>query len=98
MHPRDLLYQSPHRGMEYGGGKSAVTYFGVTYRIPQSQRGTVQQLEWEQSPRELLRPVTLDDGSTIAPVDEGAIERIETLDQATGDLLVMYRIPYQMGE
>ncbi len=89
-----VFYQPSDRGMHNPTGDPAVTYYGTTYRVPASAFNTVQQLEWEQTPDELARPVTRADGAILKPDPQGIIERTDTLDPETGDLLVTYRIPY----
>lgn len=89
-----VFYQPLHHGLQNPTGCAAITYVGTTYRVPQSEHNTIRQLEWETPPGELIgENVTLDDGSVLVPDRTGIIERFETLDRDTGDLLVMYRIP-----
>jgi hypothetical protein len=88
-----LIYQPTDCGLINTAGRQ-VRYYGTTYRVPASAHNTIQQLEWERSPHEIAHPITRDDGSTLVPDPEGAIERTDTLDADTGDLLVTYRVPY----
>ncbi|MHB1157610.1 MAG: hypothetical protein ACYC26_12340 [Phycisphaerales bacterium] len=88
-----VFYQPLHHGMQNPTGSAAITYVGTTYRIPRSEHNTIRQLEWETPPNELIDDITLDDGCVLQPDRQGIIERFETLDRDTGDLLVMYRIP-----
>jgi len=90
-----VFYQPSDRGLGNPTGEPSVTYYGTTYRVPASAHNTIQQLEWEKSPREIVHPITLPDGSKLEPDPTGIIERTDTLDADTGDLLVTYRIPYQ---
>jgi hypothetical protein len=93
--PGAVYYQPLHHGLQNPTGDKAITYFGTTYRVPASAHNTIQQLEWETPPNELVQPLTLADGSQLQPDVGGIIERFETLDNETGDLLVLYRIPYR---
>jgi len=93
-----VFYQPSDRGLHNPAGHKAVRYYGTTYRVPASAHNTIQQLEWEKSPREIVHPITLRDGTVLQPDPNGVIERTDTLDTDTGDLLVTYRIPYQRDE
>jgi hypothetical protein len=93
----NVFYQSTDRGMGNINGAAPVTYYGVSYRIPRSEHNTIRQLEWELPPRELLVPVTTNDGVELTPDIDGIVERFDTLDRETGDLIVTYRVPYQRG-
>ena len=90
-----VIYQPADRGLDNRAGRKPVTYYGTTYRVPASAYNTVQQLEWERTPREIVHPITLRDGTVLEPEPNGIIERTDTLDADTGDLLVTYRVPYQ---
>jgi hypothetical protein len=90
-----VLYQSVNRGFSHPDGSEPITYFGVSFRIPRSDHATVRQLEWEVPPAELCETLHLKDGRTLEPVLDDVIERFETIDQQSGDVLVMYRIPYR---
>ena len=92
-----VFYQSVCRGLQNPAGAHAITYFGTTFRIPRSDHATIRQLEWERPPDELCQPVTLNDGTLVHPDMSGIIERLETLDQETGDVIVTYRVPYHTG-
>jgi len=92
---QSVYYQPADRGLHNPAGTKPVTYYGLTYRVPASAYNTIQQLEWERSPREVVGPVTLRDGAVLQPDPAGIIERVDTLDAATGDLLVTYRVPYR---
>ncbi len=93
-----LLYQTTDRGWTNPTGDRPVTYYGMTYRVPACARNTIQQLEWERSPAEILQTITSPDGDTLRPDPQGLVERTDTLDPETGDLLVTYRIPYIEAE
>ena len=92
-----VYYQSVQRGLQNPAGSDPITYFGVTYRIPRSEHATLRQVEWEPNPRELMDDVALADGRNAAPVDDAIVERFETYDRDTGDVLVMYRVPCRVG-
>lgn len=87
-----VFYQSTRRGLANPDGSAPVTYYGRVYRIPASQHGTIQQLEWELSPIELLN---VPDGQPLERSADDAIERLEVIDQQTGDVWVMYRVPFR---
>lgn len=88
-----VLYHPTDSGTQSLADDRPLTYVGTSYRIPASAFNTIQQLEWERPPRELLRPVTLGDGRRLEPDPSGIIERFDTVDQETGDVIVTYRIP-----
>lgn len=92
-----LIYQPTDCGLMSTPGRT-IRYYGVIYRIPASVHNTIQQLEWERSPHEIAPPITRGDGAMLVPDPEGAIERTDTLDAETGDLLVTYRVPYIEAE
>ncbi|MFP4143605.1 MAG: hypothetical protein ACLFV3_00525 [Phycisphaeraceae bacterium] len=92
-----VVYQSVNCGFANPSGHKPMTYFGKVFRIPKSEHGTVRQLEWEMSPRDLERQVRLGDGTQIGRAEEAAIERLEIYDQDSGDVWVMYRVPYDRG-
>lgn len=90
--PRDQGVQNPA-----GGG--GIRYYGTSYRIPASQQGSMHQLEWEVSPKELLAPIA--EAAAEArwvPEPDGVVERFDTIDRETGDLIVTYRIPFRAAE
>jgi len=91
--PRDQGVQNPA-----GGG--GIRYFGTSYRIPASQQGSMHQIEWEVSPNELLSSIApgLEGGGggrRWAPEPDGVVERFDTIDRETGDLIVTYRVPFR---
>ncbi len=88
-----VLYQTADRGFADPRGERGLSYVGVTYRIPRCDHDTIRQLEWERPPHELIEPICRDDGSTLLPEPDAVIERFDTVDRDTGDMLVMYRIP-----
>jgi hypothetical protein len=92
-----VFMQGVNHGLANPQGDQPVTYFGKVFRIPHSEHDTIRQLEWEMSPADLLRQVTDAAGRLLTPI-ASAIERVETYDQDTGDVWVMYRIPYAIGE
>jgi len=93
-----VYYQSIDRGLENPAGKQPVRYFGRVFKIPRSAHGNMQQLEWEPSPSELRPPLTSREGDAIESVDRGVIERFEVVDQESGDVWVMYRVPYELAD
>jgi len=90
-----LYYQPTTRGLANPDGSKPVRYFGTVYRIPRSEHGTIRQLEWETAPRELGHDLHAADGSTLTTPDKNITERFEVIDQQTGDVWVMYRVPYE---
>lgn len=88
-----VFYQNVTRGIANPDGSQPVQYFGKVFRIPRSEHDTIRQLEWEINPHELLEGVTDRDGRALMPLASSVIERLETYDRETGDVLVMYRVP-----
>jgi hypothetical protein len=88
-----VFYQPTDQGIGDPMGIAHLRYFGVTYRVPACDHNTIRQLEWERPPAELLEPLQMPDGQRYEPATEGIVERHETLDRDTGDLLVTYRVP-----
>lgn len=91
----NVFYLSVGRGITNPDGSRPVAYFGKVYRIPRSEHGTLRQLEWEMTPDDLLADMTRPDGVPIEHVPDGVVERFEIYDQDSGDVWVMYRVPYQ---
>lgn len=89
-----LYYQPATRGLANPDGARPVRYFGAVYRIPRSEHGSIRQLEWETSPAELRGDVT-DGGVPMRCVDNTVMERFEVIDPESGDVWVMYRVPYE---
>jgi hypothetical protein len=90
-----VYYQSVFRGITNPDGSRPVTYFGKVYRIPRSEHGSMRQLEWELKPEEILAGMKREDGTPIEHIEGGIIERFEIYDQESGDVWVMYRVPYE---
>lgn len=90
-----VYYQPTTRGLHNPDGEAPIRYFGKVYRIPASQHGSLQQIEWELTPGELRGDITAPDGTTHESVEPGIIERFEVIDRESGDVWVMYRIPFQ---
>ncbi len=90
---RTVFYQSTDQGMSDPMGMTALRYCGVSYRVPACDHNTIRQLEWERPPAELLEPIDLPDGRRLSPDLAAMVERTETIDRDTGDLLVTYRVP-----
>jgi len=99
MNPQGMIYyQSIDRGLENPVGQADVRYFGKVFRIPRNEHGSLRQLEWEPSPDELRHEIETCEGRPIRVLDRGMVERFEVIDQETGDVLVMYRVPYDVSE
>ena len=91
-----VFYQSIERGLSNPDGAKAVNYVGKVFRIPRSEHGTIRQLEWEPNPRDLIEGDHSDaNGQPTERVSDGIVERFEVIDQETGDVLVMYRVPHE---
>ncbi len=92
-----VYYQSTSRGQANPDGPPNVVYFGKTYRIPKRDAGDgYAQRKWEVDPAHLAKPIQLPgSGVQYAPIPGAIIERHEVLDTDTGDLLVMWRIPFR---
>ena len=94
MSPSAVLYVPVSGSVDPAAGVGVARYFGAVYRIPKSEYGTIRQLEWERPPAELLAAAPAGAGSGLRRVRTAAIERLEVCDQETGDIWVMYRVPY----
>ena len=92
-----VFYQPTTQGLSDPHGRHQLRYCGVTYRVPHCDHNTIRQLEWERPPRELLETIHLPDGTQLEPDLHSIIERLETIDRDTGDLLVTYRIPCRVA-
>lgn len=90
-----VYYQPVTRGLHNPDGVEPIRYFGKVYRIPASEHGSMRQIEWEMTPSELRGDITTADGATHASIDPAIIERFEVIDRESGDVWVMYRVPYQ---
>jgi hypothetical protein len=90
-----VFYQPAGRGIENPDGQRPVRYFGKCFRIPRSEHGSIRQIEWEPSPADLRDDVDAADGRTLKAVACGVIERFEIVDRDSGDIWVMYRVPYR---
>lgn len=97
-HQGTVYYQSTDRGLESPCGEHAIRYFGQVFRIPRSAHGTLQQLEWEPSPSELRHTIANEYDRPIRPMLRGVIERFEVVDRDSGDVWVMYRVPYRLAD
>ena len=94
-----VWYLSTVRGInKRAREKPQMTYLGTTYRVPKEIYGTDQQLEHEQTLADILQIVTGNDGAIWTPVLGEPIERYECRDLETGDVLVMYRVAYEVQE
>jgi len=99
----DLHYQTADLGVADPAGSKGFIYLGKTYRIPKEECGTKRDIpEWETHPNELLKPVVLkgppwarEETWRMEPVPRAPIERTEVFDQDSGDLLILWRIPYR---
>ncbi len=78
--------------------KPLMTYFGTTYRVPREIHGTDEQLKHEQTSDDMMQTVTDYDGTIWTPALGEPIERYECRDLETGDVLVMYRVAYEVQE
>lgn len=92
-----VYYQSTGRGRANPDGRPGVVYFGKTYRIPRRDAGDgYAQRKWEVDPADFAKPLQLPgSGTRYAPVPDATFERFEVFDAVTGDLLVMWRIPFE---
>jgi hypothetical protein len=91
-----VLYVPVSDSVAPTAGRGPTRYFGAVYRIPKSDYGTIRQLEWERTPGELLAAAPPGDRPPLRRVVTAAIERLEVCDQDTGDIWVMYRVPYAL--
>lgn len=91
------FYLPRDQGVQHPAGGRGVRYYGTSYRIPASQQNTMHQLEWEVSPDELLAPIAEAAAreGRWEPEPGGVVERFDTMDRETGELIVTYRIPFR---
>jgi hypothetical protein len=83
-----------------GRAAEGAVYHGVLRRIPRDQYGGQAVREWELSTSELdalLAPLTLSD-AVAEPLPGAAIERVVTIDHATGDFIVLWRVAFRKVE
>lgn len=83
-----MFYYSTIKGVE--SEEKDVFYLGRVYRIPEKAYGTEKHLQYEIDPQDLLK-----DLGDLEPIPGGTIERYEVRDINTGDVHVMYRVPYR---
>jgi len=84
----DIFYQSTVRGFAFPEG-GHVVYYGKVYRIPRADFPH-NMLKHETEPEDLLKDI-----EDAEPVPGAVLERHEVFDQDTGDVWVMWRIPYR---
>ena len=87
---KTIHYFSTLRGFRNQGANEAVVYYGAIVRIPAQEYATEEATKNYEEP--LLDK--LEEKVAALGVPEGAIiERYDTWDWETGDVLVLYRIP-----
>lgn len=93
---KNIRYVSTIRGVtEHKTGQSTV-YYGLTFRIKREDYATDRQMELED---EIFSKI--EQWIQSPPQGEGAfakggtVERYEVFDAESGDVLVMYRVPFQ---
>lgn len=92
--PGVVFHQTVARGLANPDGCKPITYFGKVFRIPRQDHDTLRQIEWEPDPQELLRDLIDPQAGAVQPARTCIVERLEMYDQETGDVWVMYRVPY----
>lgn len=83
-----ISYLSPIRGITAAQADIPVVYYGKILKVPGRLMGAAQ-VKMTTDPKTFLR--TLPDE---VPYPNGVIERYEIRDIDTGDLMVMWRVPY----
>jgi hypothetical protein len=90
-----MHYFSTLRGVTEQETHSPVVYYGASWRIPRasmrSEEAAKKAMKQDFDRLEALLQRTFEDKKVIVG---GIIERYETYDIETGDMLVLYRIPY----
>ena len=96
---RSVFYRSTIRGITSDKGEEAI-YCGTVLRIPSKAYGTpgYSPGEWEPEPESLLQPHAGIGGEVYEPIMGGTMERYETRDLETGDVLVLWRFPYRLKQ
>ncbi len=85
-----LVYISPQKGITQARTGEALRYYGKVTRIPREELGKGSALTYDAHPEELLQ-----DLKDAEPVAGGTVEQYEVEDMETGDLLIMWRVPYR---
>lgn len=89
-------------------GGASLLYVGVSYRIPRADIEEAQRLfELTQDADRAQTIIARDDmdpdqlmntvrGKGYVPISNGILERFDTVDSETGDILVLLRVPCMM--
>lgn len=92
-----MFYLSAVKGIDDPAGQKDRVYYGKVYRVPRDMIGSDRQLQFETS--EMLDLQARFINAAVAEDRASAfgepVERYEIFDPESGDVLVMYRVPYR---
>ena len=71
-----------------------LVYFGIVRHIPYSVYGKDRKMTVGTEIAMLQKPVLGPDGTTYVPAANHTVERYESLDLSTGEIWIMYRLPF----
>ena len=95
-----MIYFSTVRGISNPDGAKERVYYGKVFRVPKdivakkkrTALGSIENREIEDLEQRFINASCVKDGN---PAISEAMERCEVFDPDTGDILVMYRVPYK---
>ena len=98
-----MIYFSTVRGMSNPDGAKEMVYYGKVFRVPKGivakkkgwALGSIENREIEDLEQRFINAPCVKDGN---PAISEAMERYEVFDTDTGDILVMYRVPYKSSD
>ncbi len=96
--PFTVFYQSTVRGVAEAKAKDETPfiYVGHLHRIPSADFAKIKMLDHETNPGILFGDRIGNDGSQYEPAPGETIEGYEAWDIETGDVLVLWRVPYRL--
>jgi len=86
-----VAYYSTSKGVTQQQTGSVITYYGSVFRISRELFSEEGEVDFENEINELIERIS--DLGLEPLLDGTTVERYETWDVETGDVLVMYRIP-----
>ncbi|MCG3147246.1 MAG: hypothetical protein PCFJNLEI_00684 [Verrucomicrobiae bacterium] len=93
----NIFYQSTVRGQANPDREKEVVYYGKAFRILLAQAVRMDNTNNLLSEARMLEEV-LKTRPDCEPVPGGPIERYEVFDSNTGDMWIMWRVPFQKKE
>lgn len=90
-----LFWYSANRGFSNDDGTKKRIYFGKIFRIPKDTEDgeSIEQRELEDLQVRFINSSCAEDGD---PVVGETFERYDVFDPDTGDMIVLYRVPYRL--